>query len=162
MRKALIPKSQHLPKVFTKIQEYDKLITNEWFITIKDRARTGFSVLVFENWKDMNKFWAKALSYKNAADKTTFGLCSRCEYWGVYSEKKFYDPKYIAIIGFVRNKISEELVIHECVHAGMAYGDRMGDTFCEYENPSDEEKYAYPTSILASKVLASFRVEGLL
>lgn len=162
MRKALLPKSQHLPKVFTKIPEYDKLITNEWFITIKDRARTGFSVLVFENWKDMSKFWAKALSHKKAADKKTLGLCSRCEYEGVVTGKMYYDPKYIAVIGFVKSSITEEIVIHECVHAGMAYGDRMKDQFCDYEYQSDEEKYAYPISMLATRILVSFRHAGLL
>jgi len=158
-----------LPFNFHKIRKWGKLIENECSVKLTKRSRLLVKVCIFKTWKDMDTFFDEALGRPDSVDRHTLGICTSL---GAVVESYKTDPptlisemdrRYICMIGFIKGHVTKEIVIHESIHAGIAYASRAkSKRWCPASDWSDEEAICYPSANISSQLLTYLESEGLL
>jgi hypothetical protein len=129
----------------------DKSICAEASVQVRKRDKVRLKVLVFDSKAALGRFWRERLGIP---------IGSRCN--GVVSSLRNYegdniclvDPRYFAIMGLVKTRLSYQIITHEACHAAGMYVDRTlrhKRRFSDNNEPADEE-LAYPLGIIADSV----------
>jgi len=128
-------------------------------------------VLVFKSRPVMWKFWLNRRGLVNVGHSFS-AMCDglyRIERRGkreLGSDPAFVrlvDPRYICLIGLCRNHLTENTVVHECVHAGQFYAKLDLTSPWDYlVGANRDEQVAYPAGRVAALVLRALRRAGLM
>ena len=158
-----------LPEDWHRIRKWGKLIEHEYSVKVSRRSRLRLKVCIFKDWKAMDDFFTRALGRPGSICRFTHGVCSKLDNYGTSYKTKIpqdfvvRDRKYFAMIGLLEKHLNMEVIIHEAVHAGIAYGSRCRSRrWTDPENHSDEELICYPAGYIASQLITQFQEEGLL
>lgn len=144
-------------------------ISHAYDIKIR-REHLALKVLVFDDAAGMRRFWAKKLACRGIG-KHCVGVVTRMQYHTERSVRgvprpavTMVDRRFYAVMGLVRSQISEEIVVHEGVHAAIAYLARTHRMGRRWSGPGDidEEELAYPMGSLCAELLRALRSDGLL
>ena len=159
----------NLPTLFHKIRKWGKLIENECSVKLTRHSRLLVKVCIFKNWKAMDDFFTHYLGRPGSVDRHTLGICTRLD---AHVESYTTEPpttilecdrRYIAMIGLITGHVTQEIVIHESIHAGIAYASRARSVrWCPADSWSDEESICYPSANISAQLLTYLREQELL
>lgn len=158
-----------LPKNWQRIRKWGKLVEREYSVQISRRSKLRLKVCIFKDWRDMHSFFTNALGRPGSVCRRTQGVCSKLEDYGISYKTKTHtefvvrDRRYFAMIGLLEKHLNITTIVHEAVHAGIAYGSRCKSVrWTDPQNHSDEERICYPSGYIASQLIKQFQEEGIL
>lgn len=99
------------------------LIRDEFDVAICSRGRLAVKVLVFDDEKPLRRYMREALGQRSG--RALGAVTELAQRTGEPSGRGvvYADPRYFAVM-LLRFRASLEEIVHESVHAGMAYGRR--------------------------------------
>ncbi len=133
------------------------------------RGKLRLKVLVFAKPAHMQAFWKRYLG--RPVGKTCIGVVSRLYYQqeafmqpGRVVRSVRVDPRYYAVMGLCVEKLTTEIIVHESLHAAMAFvarTHRHGRLWSE-DGDIGEEEIAYPLGRIVSELNNWLHGEGYL
>lgn len=132
-------------------------VVTDFDVRVKPRSKLFCRVIVFTSATRMRVFFGTVLETVDIGIPR--GVCSDLTMPG---ERHTADPRCFAVIGLVKEHLTVEVVVHECVHAAMAYARRVpGDPWRVHPRDRDEENVCYPSGVLSEQVMAGLLDAGL-
>ena len=137
-----------LPRLWYRL---DESIAAECSVRVRRGDKVRLKVLVFDSKKAMARFWREQLGIP---------IGPRCN--GVVSSMRRYDsagnclvdPRFFAIMGLVKTRLSYQIITHEATHAASMYVDRTLRHKRRFSGNNElvDEELAYPLGIIADSV----------
>ncbi len=149
-----------LPRNFITLAPY---MIGEWDVGVSSGSRLRAKVLLFENKRDLRKFWRDKLGKGDLGSRCPAAVndlqCHCISNTG--KEHLECDPRYFCVMGFVKSYLGMEIITHEAVHAGFAYAKRVKHKQWPNSAECDEESVCYPAGRIASAINRIFHKEGI-
>lgn len=119
--------------------------TEKWVGNVAKVAKEDFSIIIFENWKNLRTIWAEIEKYWKVRNMLIWHLPNRCQ--GFSAKYRFFNKHDIAMIGSTENKVlnlepEEELLQNEYETALFASSGKP-----QWEGYSKGKKYQ-PTDFI--------------
>src|SRR6201991_1723105 len=133
------------------------------------RGKLRLKVVVFDKPSQLQRFWRRYLG--RPVGKNCLGVVTR-----LYHEREEFmhpgrmvrsvrvDPRYYAVMGLCKDHLSTEIIVHESLHAAMAFVARTHRYGRLWSGDGDlgEEEIAYPLGRIVSELNNWLHGEGLL
>lgn len=79
--------------------------TEKWMVNVSKIAKADFSIIVFENWKNIRTIWGEIDKYWKVKNMIVWHLPNRCQ--GFAAKYRFFNKHDIAILG-----VTDELILN--------------------------------------------------
>lgn len=118
-----------------------------------DKAGVGARVLVFDQPRDLRKFWKKQFRFD--VGKECLGVVRELVVDVDRRRERRIDPTCFCVIGLSYGYLGCEILSHECVHAGIAWLRWTG------KEDVDEEELAFAVGKIFRALVNSLRAKNL-
>lgn len=136
-------------------------------VVVHPGSRLRVKLLVFRHNTDLNYFWTRGLG-KCHLGRDCRGVVTELGHTvrtfhkdGSESSRREVDPRYVAIVGLLKDYLGCEVLSHESVHVGFAWADRFGGA--RWPSPDhDDEQVCYPTGRFFAEAVKKLRKANLI
>jgi hypothetical protein len=158
-----------LPRDWSTLRGAEGLVLQS-DVSVSKGSSLHVKVLLFQDLPSMHRFWKLGLG-RPALSPDTLAVSNPltdevhfCKTKGIPQRppELQVDPRYFCALGFARDCLTYEFVVHESIHAGFAYSRRVRGKHRWYDDDSrGEERVCYPAGRIAESIFKLFANERM-